>query len=367
MVNKHIKLMIPGPVEVHPEVLKAMGSQIQPHYGAAWVEKYSRVRTRLKDLFGITGEVFIMTGSGTAAIDACLGSSLSTGEKVIIGNNGFFGDRLVSIAQGNGLDVVQVKAEWGKRLLPADFEKAIQKYPDAKMIALVHCETSTAVLNPIEEIGPIARKHGMLCFVDAVSAFGGVQYSLDEWQIDLCATASQKCLGAPPGLAPVALNERAWEMIDRKPSKAHGWYTDLRVWRQYSIDWGDWHPTPITMATSIVSALDVSLAQLISEGIPARMKRFRQFALQLREGLREIHMPPFTPDEEMSPVLTAAYPPQGVSSPKIVEYLLNEHGIQISAGLGALHDSIFRIGHMSPVLTSADIDQLIQALREFRN
>ena len=250
--------MIPGPVEVDPEVLKAMGSQVQPHYGAAWMEKYSRVRTRLKDLFGITGEVFIMTGSGTAAIDACLGSSLSTGEKVIIGNNGFFGDRLVSIAQGNGLDVVQVKAEWGKRLLPADFEKAIQKNPDAKMIALVHCETSTAVLNPIEEIGPIARKHGMLCFVDAVSAFGGVQYSLDEWQIDLCATASQKCLGAPPGLAPVALNERAWEMIDRKPSKAHGWYTDLRVWRQYSIDWGDWHPTPITMATSIVSALTVN-------------------------------------------------------------------------------------------------------------
>jgi alanine-glyoxylate transaminase/serine-glyoxylate transaminase/serine-pyruvate transaminase len=366
MENKPVKLMIPGPVEVHPDVLMAMGSQVVPHYGAAWVEKYGNVLTALKKIFGTSSDVFLMTGSGTSAIDACLGSSLSTGEKVIIGNNGFFGDRLVSVAEHNGLQVVQVKTDWGKRLQPADFEKAIQSNPDARMIAVVHCETSTTVMNPVEEIGPIARRHGLLFFVDAVSALGGVPYSMDDWCVDLCASASQKCLGAPPGLAPVAVNSRAWDSINRDPNKAHGWYTDLRNWKKYSVEWADWHPTPITMATSIVNALSVSLTQLMEEGISTRMQRFRQFALQLREGLRSFDMPPFTPDEGMSPVLTAGIPPNGVPSPRIVEYLLKEHGIQISAGLGDLHDQIFRIGHMSPILTSADIERVLQALKKFR-
>ena len=366
MENKPVKLMIPGPVEVHPDVLQAMGSQVVPHYGAAWVEKYGKVLIALKQIFGTSADVFLMTGSGTAAIDACLGSSLSTGEKTIIGNNGFFGDRLVSVAEHNGLQVVQVKTDWGKRLLPADFEKAIQQNPDARMIAVVHCETSTTVMNPVEEIGPIARRYGLLFFVDAVSALGGVPYAMDDWCVDLCASASQKCLGAPPGLAPVAVNLRAWEFINRSPHKAHGWYTDLSVWKKYSIEWADWHPTPITMATSIVNALSVSLKQLMDESIPTRMQRFRQLALQLREGLRSINMPPFTPDEDMSPVLTAGIPPVSVISPRIVEYLLKEHGIQISTGLGDLHDHIFRIGHMSPILTSADIEQVLQALKKFK-
>jgi len=366
MENRPVKLMIPGPVEVHPEVLLAMSRQVVPHYGAAWLEKYRRVLADLKQIFGTTADVFLMTGSGTAAIDACLGSSLSTGEKVIIGNNGFFGDRLVSVAEHNGLQVIEVKADWGKSLLPTEFEKAVQNNPDARMIAMVHCETSTTVMNPIEEIGPIARQHDLLFFVDAVSALGGVPYTMDDWSVDLCASASQKCLGSPPGLAPVVVNTRAWEFINRNPKKAHGWYTDLAVWKKYSVEWGDWHPTPITMATSLVNALSVSLRQLMEEGIPTRMQRFRQLALQLRAGLRSIGMPPFTPDEGMSPILTAGIPPKGVPSPRIVEYLLKEHGIQISTGLGELHDQIFRIGHMSPILASVDIAQVLDALRKFK-
>ena len=366
MPNKSIKLMIPGPVEVHPEVLRAMSSQVIPHYGAAWLEKYNSVLSVLKQIFGTQADVFLMTGSGTAAIDACLGSSLDTGEKVIIGNNGFFGDRLVSIAEHNGLQVVQVKAEWGKKLDVNMVESALRENPDVRLLAVVHCETSTTIINPIEQLGPLARKHGLLFFVDAVSSLGGLPYAMDEWCIDLCASATQKCLGAPPGLAPVAVNARAWEAIDRNPNRGHGWYTNLAIWRKYSVEWGDWHPTPITMATSLVNALAVSLQQLVAEGIPVRMERFRQLALQLRRGLRELGMPPYTPDEEMSPVLTAGLPPEGVPSPRIVQFLLKEHGIQISTGLAELHDQIFRIGHMSPILTSTDIDQVLKALAQFK-
>jgi len=366
MSTHPIKLMIPGPVEVHADVLRAMSSQVMPHYGSAWLEKYTQVLAVLKQIFGTQGDVFLMTGSGTVAIDACLGSCLYNGEKIIIGNNGFFGDRLVSMAEHNGLQVVEVKKEWGKPLDANEIESVISKNEDAQMVAVVHCETSTTVLNPVQDIGLIARKHNKLFFVDAVSALGGLPYAMDEWCVDLCASASQKCLGAPPGLAPVAVNARAWEFIDRNPSKNHGWYTDLAVWKKYSIEWGDWHPTPITMATSLVNALSVALQQLITEGIPTRMQRYRKLALQLRQGLRRIGMPPFTPDEQMAPILTAGLPPQGVPSPRIVEYLLKEHGIQISAGLGDLHDQIFRIGHMSPILTEVDIEQVLDALAQFK-
>ena len=366
MTQKPVKLMIPGPVEVHSEVLRAMAGQVVPHYGDAWVEKYGHVLEMLKTVFGTKGDVFVMTGSGTAAIDACLGSALCTGEKVIVGNNGFFGDRLVSIAMGHGLDVVQVRSEWGKKLSPQDFEYTLAKNTDAKAVAVVHCETSTTVMNPINEIGSIAHGHGALFLVDAVSSLGGLPFEMDQWGIDLCASATQKCLGAPPGLAPVAISPFAWEFIDRNPHKAHGWYTDLRVWRQYSQDWADWHPTPITMATNLLNALQVSLTHLMDEGIPTRMQRFHQFACRLRDGLRSAGMEPFTPDDELSPVLTAAYPPEGVASNQVVKYLLDQYGIQISGGLGDLRYKIFRIGHMSPILTTEDIDLVIQALSEFK-
>lgn len=358
--------MIPGPVEVHPDVLRAMAEQVTPHYGDGWVRKYSHILELLKIVFGTNGDVFLMTGSGTAAIDACFGSALCTGEKVIIGNNGFFGDRLVSIAEGNGLQVVQVNSKWGQKLSADGFESALREHPDAKAVAVVHCETSTTIMNPVDQIGSIAHRHGALFIVDAVSSLGGLPYEMDKWGIDLCASATQKCLGSPPGLAPVAVSPFAWEFIDRTPQKAHGWYTDLRVWRQYSQDWGDWHPTPITMATNLVNALQVSLTQLMEEGIPVRMQRFRQFAGQLRDGLRSVGMEPFTADDELSPVLTAAYPPEGVSSNEIVKFLMDQAGIQISGGLGDLRYKIFRIGHMSPILTSADIDQVIGALRGFK-
>ena len=364
--KRKIKMMIPGPVEVHPDVLKAMGSEVEPHYGDAWVKKFNSVVNILKEIFETKGDVYVMVGSGTCAIDAAIGSCLQSGEKILIGNNGFFGDRLTSIAQHNGLNVVEVKAEWGQKLDPKEIGNALQNDPSIKAVAVVHSETSTTIINPIEEIGPIVREHGDLLILDAVSSFGGVPLKMDEWCVDVCASASQKCLGSPPGLAPIALNERAWQSIDRIKEGQHGWYTDLRVWRKYIQEWGDWHPSPITMATNNVNALLVSLTQLKEEGIPARMARFRSFALQLREGLREAGMPPFTPDKDLNPVLTAGCAPAGTDSAEIVQFLLNEYAIQISGGLGALKSAIFRIGHMSPIMTKEDITLLCDALKLFK-
>lgn len=368
MADSNMKLMIPGPVEVDAEVLAAMSQPVEPHYGDIWVAKLAKTIGILRKVFGVEQagyDVYLMAGSGTCAIDACMGSSLLAGEKILIGNNGFFGERLAAIARDNGLEVVEVQGEWGQQLDPQDFRNALAEHADARAVAVVHCETSTTILNPVAEIGALLKSRDAVFIVDAVSSLGGLPFDLAGWGVDLCASATQKCLGAPPGLAPVAVSPKAWRMIDRSDCKAHGWYTNLQNWRKYAQEWGDWHPTPCTMPTNIVNALLVALEQLIDEGISTRMGRYRHLAVQLRQGLREAGMEPFTPDDLLNPVLTAARPPAGIESTRVVKYLLDEHHIQISGGLGHLKKEIFRIGHMSPVVTSGDIDRITDALKSF--
>jgi len=366
MPNKEIMLMIPGPIQPDQKVMQAMGGRVYAHYGAEWLEKYCHTTSMLKQVFGTEEDVYVLVGSGSSGLDACLGSAFSSGEKILVGHNGFFGERIKNIAESYALNVVLVQAEWGQPLQAKDFERAIQENLDAKAVIVVHLETSTTIVNPVEEIGQVAYDHELLYMVDTVSSLGGMPMHMDEWHIDLCVSASQKCLGAPPGLAPVAISSHAWEVMGRNPSKGHGWYLNLLNWRKYATEWADWHPYPITLATNNIMALSASLEELLAEGIDARMERYRCLALKLRSGLRGIGMPPYTPDNKLAPVLTAAYGPDGVPTSQIVSYLENVHRIKIAGGLGLLKDKIFRIGHMSPTVTGEDIDTVVAALAEFK-
>jgi alanine-glyoxylate transaminase/serine-glyoxylate transaminase/serine-pyruvate transaminase len=360
-----LKLMIPGPVQPEAEVLAVMGQPVQAHYGPAWVEAYNDTTRRLAQVWATTGDVHLLVGSGSAGLDACLGSAAATGQTVILGVNGFFGQRLQAIAEAYGLRVIAVPAAWGEPLNPDDFDLALIQHPEAVLVGVVHVDTSTTVVNPVRQIGEIVRGRGNTFLVDAVSSLGGVSLEMDAWHIDLCASASQKCLGAPPGLAPVAVGARGWEAIDRVPEKGHGWYLNLRVWRQYAHDWADWHPFPITQATSLVLALRESLLRLQAEGLPARLARYEALALRLRRGLRAIGMRPYTPDERLAPVVTAAHGPPGVPTSRIVDYMAREHHIKIAGGMGELRDQVIRIGHMSPSLTAADVDEVVEKLSGF--
>lgn len=361
-----MKLLIPGPVQPEDEVLKVMGQPVRAHYGPDWVEAYTDTTRRLAQVWGTVGDVHLLVGSGSAGLDACLGSAAATGQTVILGVNGWFGQRLQAIAEAYGLRVVAVPARWGEALDPAAFDAALAQHPEAALVGVVHVETSTTVVNPVQAIGEIVRARGGTFLVDAVSSLGGVPLEMDAWQVDLCASASQKCLGAPPGLAPVAVGPRGWEAIDRVADKTHGWYLNLRVWRQYAREWADWHPFPITQATSIVLALRESLTRLQAEGLDTRLARYRSLALRLRHGLRAIGMPPFTSDEQLAPVVTAAHGPPGVPTSQIVDYLARAHQIKIAGGMGDLRDKVFRIGHMSPRLTEADMDDVVEKLGQFR-
>ena len=366
MTPPTLKLMIPGPIQPEDDVLRAMGSPVQPHYGPEWIRIHNDTLEMLRRVYGTSGDTFVLVGSGSSALDACLGSALSTGEQIVIGVNGWFGERLTAIAQSYGLEVIPVSAPWGDTLDPADFDLAFREHPQARLAAVVHLETSTTIVNPIEAIGRVAMQHGRVLMVDAVSSLGGIPLRMDEWGIGLCASASQKCLGAPPGLATVAVSPAAWSLIDRAPDKNHGWYLNLRVWRQYATDWAAWHPFPITMATNNVLALRAGLQGLLTEGIDARMERYRALALRLRQGLRRIGMTPYTPDDRMAPVLTAAYGPPGVRTSEIVSYMAEVHHTKIAGGLGdQLVDKIIRIGHMSPSVRQSDIDEVVQQLAGF--
>jgi alanine-glyoxylate transaminase/serine-glyoxylate transaminase/serine-pyruvate transaminase len=365
MADEDLLLMIPGPIQPEEEVLNAMGLPVRAHYGPGFTKLYNETISALRKVFGTQHDVFVIVSSGSGGLEACLGSTFTSGEKILLGINGFFGERLKSIAESFNLDVVVIPGQWGEPFRPDVFESMLQKHPDARGVAVVHLETSTTIINPIEEIGKIVREHGKVFVVDAVSSLGGLPMKMDEWGIDLCASSTQKCLGAPPGLSPVAVSSRAWDYIDRNPKKGHGWYLNLLTWKQYSRDWADWHPFPITMATSNLVALKVSLDSLLREGIDVRMERYKQLAMSLRRGLRRIGFELYTPDEYMCPVLTASYGVKGIPTSRIVTYMAEEHNIKIAGGLGELKDKIIRIGHMSPTVTEKEINLVVDALGEF--
>jgi alanine-glyoxylate transaminase/serine-glyoxylate transaminase/serine-pyruvate transaminase len=237
---------------------------------------------------------------------------------------------------------------------------------DVVLVAVVHVETSTTVMNPVEQIASITRRHGVPLMVDAVSSLGGIRLPVEEWGIDLCVTASQKCLGAPPGLAQVAISPRAWQIMASKTQRNHGWYLNLEIWQQHAQKWSDWHPYPISMPTNLVLALRASLQNLLREGIPNRMQRFQRLASRLRGGMRDLGLRLFVPEEHLSPVLTGVVSPDGIPSSAIVNYLLDEHGIKITGGFGdEMREQIFRVGHMSPVISEQDIDAVLDGVGAF--
>jgi alanine-glyoxylate transaminase / serine-glyoxylate transaminase / serine-pyruvate transaminase len=355
------KLMIPGPVQPSTKVLNSVQNSVVAHFGSDWVNYYNQTTSLIKKLFKTSGIVHLIAGSGSSGVDASFGSCLASGEKIIIGVNGYFGERLREIALNYGLRVISVEAPWNKPINPLQINTAIIENPDVKLIAVVHLETSTTIINPIQAIGEIVRQHDKLFFVDAVSSLGGMPFLMDTWKIDICVSASQKCLGSLAGLALIAIGERGLRGINHSNQRNHGWYLDLKTWGDYAEAWKDWHPYPVTMPTSLIVALRTSLEELFEEGETNRFDRYQQVGLHLRKKLQEIKLQPYTKDEEMSPVITAVL---NRRSSTIAKKLEQDFDIKVATGLGLLAGKIFRIGHMAPLINISDIDELIIALRE---
>jgi alanine-glyoxylate transaminase/serine-glyoxylate transaminase/serine-pyruvate transaminase len=279
--------------------------------------------------------------------------------------NGFFGQRLATIARYRGIETVTVTAPWGQPISPDDVRAALAKHSSIAGLIVVHHETSTGVLNPVSDLGALAQEFDVPFIVDAVSSLGGEDLAMDDWGIDICVTASQKCLEAPPGLAPVAVSRHAWAVMDRKGHFPAGWYLNLRVWRQYVEDWGDWHPFPVTMATNNVLALRAALDRLEAEGLDRRIARYRDAAPFLRAGLRDLGSQLFVNGEVASSTITAVRRRPGMDVAQLITFLQEKHGIRIAGGLGETRGEIFRVGHMGKAASREYVSLLLEALADY--
>jgi alanine-glyoxylate transaminase/serine-glyoxylate transaminase/serine-pyruvate transaminase len=362
VTTQHFKLMIPGPVDAEDDVLAAMAEPVLPHYGQEWMGIYDETLDLVGQIFGTQNDLILMPGPGTAGLDAALGSMARTGETVLVASNGFFGRRLGVIARGYGLDVCVVEAPQGEPLDPDAIRRCFSSQPDSQALALVHLETSTGVLNPMPDIAAIAKEFGVPIILDAVSSLGGIPLPVDEWGIDVCVTVANKCLGCPPGLALMSVGQRAWDQIDRKGGRAHGWYLNLRIWKDYAVNWATWHPYPTTLPTNNVVALLTSLRRIQAVGLEAYYERHVCAAQAVRGRLKQLGFQMLATQAHTSPLISAMLGLPGMDVDDFRRYLAEEWQIIIAGGLEELRGKIFRVGHIGKAASAEYVERFLDGV-----
>jgi alanine-glyoxylate transaminase/serine-glyoxylate transaminase/serine-pyruvate transaminase len=362
---RHLKLYTPGPGDVDEDVLTSLSTPVIRHYGPEWMEIYRETQGLLKQVFKTENEIYFVPGAASALMDMAIGSLLASGEKIIVGDNGFFGERLGLIARGYGLETVTLRAPLGEPLDPQDLRKLLKAHPDAKAVALVHHETGTTVMNPLQELAGLSHEAGKAVVVDAVSSMGGVDVRVDEWGIDVCVTTPNKCLEAVPGIGFISVSPRAWKLVDSHSQTNHGWYLDLKTWRQYATEWGSWHPTPVTLPTNIILAVRTSLQKIIGMGLEAHFEKYRRASKAVRAGLGNLGYEMFVKDEFASPIVTGVKCRPEFEFSELNNWLVERHGIAIAGGLGELSGKIFRVGHLGKAHSREYLADFLLAMEEF--
>jgi alanine-glyoxylate transaminase/serine-glyoxylate transaminase/serine-pyruvate transaminase len=300
-----------------------------------------------------------LSATGTGAMEAACTNILERGDTAVICRNGYFGDRLADIAERCGANTAIVDSPWGKPVDVQGLAEELKKHPKVKMVGMVHAETSTGVLTPLREIIDLAHQHNALVVVDAVTSLGSHDIRMDEWDIDVCYSASQKCLGAPPGLAPISMGPRAMEVINTRSTKVQSFYFNLKDLESY---WSQTrayhHTTPISMTY----ALRESLRMMMEEGIDHRLERHARVAAALRAGLEAMRLQLLADlDYRLNP-LTTVVVPAGIDDAAVRRKLLNDYNIEIGGGLGELRGKAWRIGLMGDSARQENIFALLSAL-----
>ena len=350
-----------GPCTVHPRVLRAMTQPVVGHLDPVFFQVMDEVCEMLRRVFHTGNHVTMpISATGTGAMETACVNVLERGDTAIVCRNGYFGVRLADIAQRCGANTVMVDSPWGR---PADLnalEDALKANPGTRMVGLVHAETSTGALTPLPDAIDLAHRHGALVVVDAVTSLGSHEVRVDDWDIDVCYSASQKCLGAPPGLAPISFGERAMAAIDSRSSKVESFYFNLQGVAEY---WNQTqrvyhHTSPITMTY----AMRESLRMMMEEGIEERHDRHARVAAGLRAGLTAMGLELATdPQYQLNP-LTVVNAPPGVDEAMVRQRLLNEWNIEVSGGLGEFRGQVWRIGMMGEGARERNVLAVLAAL-----
>ena len=331
--------MAPGPTPVPPEALAAGAAPIIHHRGPDFRELMLRTLGRLQEVCRTKNEVLLFTASGSGAFESAIVNLLSPGERVLVVTAGEFGDRWTRMAAAFGADVHELRYAWGETPQPDDLRSRLDE-TDAKVVIVVHSETSTGVVADAQGFARVAQQAGALVVVDAVSSLGAVPLETDAWGLDVVVAGSQKALMTPPGLSLVTVSEAAWERSRR--STMPRFYFDWERMRA-ALEGGS---TPFTPAVTVVASLDVSLGLLLEEGLDAAFARHAALGRACREGAKAMGLELFSPDEERSAIVTAILTPDGVNAKELVLDLRDRFGITVAGGHGELGTRMFRIGHI---------------------
>ena len=362
---QHVKLFTPGPGDVDEEVLFEMARPVLRHYGPEWMEIHHETLALLQQIFKTRNDLFMVPGPASALLDMAIGSLAESGQKIIVGMNGFFGDRLYDIAVGYGLNVVPFTAALGQPLDPDDLEALLKAHPDAQVVALVHHETSTTVLNPLRELAARTQQAGRALIVDAVASLGGVELAVDEWGIDVCVTAANKCLEALPGIGFISVSPPAWELVDQHPGSNHGWYLNLRTWRKYNTEWGTWHPSPVTLPVNNILAVRASMRKIVALGLEQHFAKYARASQAVRCGLSSLGFEMFVADAYAAPIVTGVRARPEFEVAEMSKWLVAQRNIAIGGGLGNLSGKIFRVGHLGKAAEREYLVDFLFAVEEF--
>jgi alanine-glyoxylate transaminase/serine-glyoxylate transaminase/serine-pyruvate transaminase len=350
-------LLGPGPSPISDRVRRALGASPRSHLDPEFVLILDKVGAQLTTLFQTAPDGFTcaLSGTGTTGMDAAAVNLVETGMSVLCVVNGYFGDRLAQVFRRQGAFVERLEGEWGRAIDPAQVERAIS---DGRfdVVGIVHGETSTGVMNPVAAIAPIVRRREALLVVDTVTSLGAVPVDMTTWDADVCYSCSQKGIGAPSGLAPIAFSSRARQLRLAQPcfSLDIQLLEDFWVRRQYH------H----TISAPLIYALHIALAELHEEGLPARWERHEAAHHALVDGLASIDLQLLPAKEHRLPSLNAVRVPAGVDAAAVRDRLLTRHHIEIGGGLGPLAGRIWRIGLMGSGATLENVARVIDALSE---
>ena len=352
-------LLGPGPSNVHPRVYRAMTTPVLGHLDPKFLELMDETMGLLRFIFQTRNAITLaISGTGSAGMEAALVNLIEPGDGVVVGVNGYFGERLCDMAARHGAEVRRVVAPWGQIIEPENIERALAQ-KRAKLVAIVHAETSTGVLQPIEPVAESCQRHGALLVVDAVTSLGGVPVPADEWGTDVSFSCTQKGLSCPPGLAPITVSDRAVKVTASRRSPIQSWYLDLSLITKY---WDSNRVYHHTAPISMLYALREALHLVREEGLEARWRRHHTLSNALIAGLQALGLQILAPEAHRAPTLTVARIPEGVKDVEVRKTLLSEHNLEIGGGLGPLKGQAWRIGLMGESCNQANVLLVLSTL-----
>lgn len=337
------QLRIPGPTPIPPQIARAGAQPMMGHRSGDFVELCKRVAAKVKTVFQTENDVFIITSSGTGALEAAVANTVSPGDQVLVLISGVFGERFAKISNAYGAQVETIRCQFGQAIDPQQVSQVLAENPQIKVVFATHCETSTGVVNDLEKIGEAVHNSpgNPLLVVDTVSSMGGIEFKTDDWGIDIVVSGSQKAFMLPPGLAFIGVSDRSWDLIEANTSPR--FYFDLRAYRK-SLPKGQ---TPYTPAVSLFYQLEEALKMMEEEGLENIYKRHQVMRDMVRAGIRALGLPLFvTEDKNASCTVTSILGPEGLDVEGLRKILNQKYKVVLAGGQADLKGKIFRIGHM---------------------